>query len=91
MQDLICKFVVKDGENIGESVDVYDDHLIIKVGSEFIGVSTSKIEKVEAEKIYISDFDEEGAKEFGKRWIAEKSKPVSVDELKLFGFGEKTE
>ncbi|GEM_PF-598432 len=88
MQDLICKFVVKDGEEVGESVDVYHDHLIIKIGSEFIGVSVSKIEKVEAEKIYISDFDEKEAEEFGKKWVSEKSKPVSVDELKLFGFGE---
>lgn len=88
MQDLICKFVVKNGEQLGESVDVYHDHLIIKIGSEFIGVSVSKIEKVEAEKIHISDFDEKEAEEFGKKWISEKSKPVSVDELKLFGFGE---
>jgi hypothetical protein len=88
MQDLICKFVVRNGEQLGESVDVYHDHLIIKIGSEFIGVSVSKIERVEAEKIHISDFDEKEAKEFGKRWVEEKSKPVSVEELNLFGFGE---
>jgi hypothetical protein len=83
MHDLVCKFVIRKGENFGESIDVYNDYLIIKIGSEFIGVALSKIEKVEAEKVYISDFDEKEAEELGKKWVNEKSKPISLEELKI--------
>ena len=86
--DLVCKFVVKGGEDFGESVDVHGDNLIVKVGSEFLGVSVKKIEKVESNKIYISEFDKKEAESIGKKWIDEKSKPVSLEELKIFGFSD---
>jgi len=88
---LLCKYVVKNGENFGESIDIHGDNLIVKVGSEFLGVSIKKIEKVESDKIYISDFDMKEAENLGKKWIDEKSKPVSLEELKIFGFEEKKE
>lgn len=89
--DLVCKYVVKNGENFGESIDIHGDNLIVKVGSEFLAVSIKKIEKVESDKIYISDFDMKEAENLGKKWIDEKSKPVSLEELKLLGFEEKKE
>ncbi|HID43776.1 MAG TPA: hypothetical protein EYP30_08420 [Archaeoglobaceae archaeon] len=89
--DLVCKFVVKDGENFGESIDIHGDNIIVKVGSEFLAVSIKKIEKVESDKIYISDFDMKEAENLGKKWIDEKSKPVSFEELKIFGFEERKE
>ena len=88
---MLCKYVVKNGENFGESIDIHGDNLIVKVGSEFLGVSIKKIEKVESDKIYISDFDMKEAENLGKKWIDEKSKPVSLEELKIFGFEEKKE
>ncbi len=72
--DLICKYVVRNGEIIGESVDLYEDRLIVKVGTDFIAIPKGCIVKVEAENIHVSDFDEEDAKEFGKIWVIEKSK-----------------
>jgi hypothetical protein len=67
---------------------VHEDNLIVKVGSEFLGISVKKIEKVESDKIYISDFNKKEAENIGKKWIDEKSKPVSLEELKIFGFSE---
>jgi Tfp pilus assembly protein PilP len=91
MHELVCKFVVRKGEDFGESIDVYKNNLIVKVGSEFIGISLGKIEKVEDEKIYISDFDEKEAEALGRKWMVEKSKPVSFEELKIFKFGDEKE
>ncbi|MFP3909322.1 MAG: DUF5749 family beta-barrel protein [Archaeoglobaceae archaeon] len=89
--DLVCKYVMKGGESIGESIDVHNDRLIVKVGSDFLAVSVNNIEKVESDKIYVSDFDHKNAEDAGKKWIDEKSKPVSLEELKAFGFEEPTD
>ncbi len=86
--DLICRYVFKDGREYGESIDVYGDYLIVKVDAEFLAVPKKCIEKVEGDRILIADFDEEEAREIGKKWVEEKSKPVSLEELKSYGFGE---
>lgn len=86
--DLICMYVFRGNESLGESIDIYNDHLIVKVGSEFIGVPKKCIKSVEDGKIFLGDFDEEKAREVGRKWIEEKSRPVSLDELKSYGFGE---
>ncbi len=86
--DLTCRFVVKGNENFGESIDEYGEYLIVKVEAEFIAVPKSCIERVENDTIIIGDFDENEAREVGKKWIEEKSKPVSMEELRSYGFGE---
>lgn len=86
--ELVCKYVMKGEESIGESIDVHKDRLIVKVGSDFLAVSVNNIEKVESDKIYVSEFDQKRAEDAGKKWIDEKSKPVSLEELKVFGFEE---
>ncbi len=89
--ELVCKFVMKGGESIGESIDVHNDRLIVKVGSDFLAVSVNNIERVESDKIYVTEFDHKKAEDAGKKWIDEKSKPVSLEELKMFGFEEPEE
>lgn len=86
--ELVCKYVMKGEESIGESIDVHKDRLIVKVGPDFLAVSVNNIQKVESDKIYVSDFDQKNAADAGKKWIDEKSKPVSLEELKMFGFEE---
>ena len=83
--DLICKFVIKDGKKIGESIDVYENNLIVKIGSDFIGIPIDCIIEVDKENIKVKDFDTMLAKEVGKKWIEEKSKPVSLEELEKMG------
>jgi len=84
--DLICKFVFKNGKEIGESIDVFDGYLIVKRAEEFFGVPLSAI-RDDGERITISDFDEMEGKKIGEKWIAEKSKPISIEELEKYGFG----
>ncbi len=86
--DLICMYVFKGEENFGESIDVYMDYLIVKVGSEFLAVPKKAIKSVDGDRIILDDFDEKEAREVGRKWIEEKSKPVSLEELKSYGFGE---
>jgi len=89
--DLICMYVFRGDEEFGESIDVYGDYLIVKVGSEFLAVPKKCIKSVDGDKIVVSEFDEEEAAEVGKKWVEEKSKPVSLEELKSYGFGEEQE
>jgi hypothetical protein len=58
---------------------------IVKVGGEFIGIPLDRIVKVDKEIIIVRDFDTSSAKEVGRRWIEEKSKPVSFKELEKMG------
>lgn len=81
MEDLICKYVVKNGEIIGESIDVYEDCLIVKIGEEFLAVPKNCIIRVESERIHVKDFDVDTARELGEVWVIEKSKPVTLEEL----------
>ncbi|MBE8539593.1 DUF5749 family beta-barrel protein [Geoglobus acetivorans] len=85
--DLICRFVFMNGKEIGESIDVYGDHLIIKSSDKFFGVPLSAV-KEDGDGLALEEFDEEKAKEIGEKWMVEKSKPVSLEELEKYGFGE---
>lgn len=87
LMDLICRFVRKDGEEIGESIDVFDGHLIIKSSEKFFGVPLDAVRE-DGEYLVIAEFDEENAISIGERWIEEKSKPVSLEELERYGFGQ---
>lgn len=86
--DLICKYVFRGEESFGESIDVHNDRLIVKVGAEFLAIPKKCIETVDSDKIVLAEFDENDAREAGKKWVEEKSKPVSFEELKSYGFGE---
>ena len=88
--ELICKFVYIEGESepFGESIDVHRGMLIVKAGSKFYAVPENSVKKVEKDSIYIEKFDRKKAEKEGKKWIEEKSKPVSLEELRKYGFGE---
>jgi len=88
--DLICKFVYLGDKEIGETIDIYEERLIVKMGAEFAAIPMKNMEKVEGEKIYITSYNEKDALEVGKKWVDEKSKPVNIEELKIFGFGEES-
>ncbi|MEM0350562.1 MAG: DUF5749 family beta-barrel protein [Archaeoglobaceae archaeon] len=84
--DLICRFVYKDGKEYGESIDVFGDHLIVKVQDKFIAVPM-KVVSFDGEKIFIGEFDEKKGLEIGMKWMS-KSRAFDEKELKIFGFGE---
>jgi len=86
--DLICMYVFKGEKEFGESIDVYGDYLIVKVGAEFLAVPKKSIKSVDGDRIVLSDFNEEEARNVGRKWMDEKSKPVTLEELKSYGFGE---
>jgi hypothetical protein len=81
-------YVFKGEKEFGESIDVYGDYLIVKVGAEFLAVPKKSIKSVDGDRIVLSDFNEEEARNVGRKWMDEKSKPVTLEELKSYGFGE---
>ncbi|MCS7119145.1 MAG: DUF5749 family beta-barrel protein [Archaeoglobaceae archaeon] len=83
---MICRFVYKDGKEYGESIDVYEDYLIVKVREKFIAVPMG-IVKFDGEKIIVKDFDEEKGIEIGIKWMS-KFRAFDEKELKFFGFCE---
>lgn len=88
MNDLICKFAVREGKRFGETIDVYNGHIIVKISTDFIGIPLERVEKISDDEVHFQDFNENEAKQIGLAWIEEKSKPVSLEELKSYGFGE---
>lgn len=84
--DLICRFVYKNGREYGESIDVFEDYLIVKVFDRFIAVPMDRV-SFDGEKITIDDFDESEGAEIANKWLS-RSKAVSKEELRVFGFGE---
>ncbi len=88
MDDLVCKYVYVDGKMLGESIDVHRNMLIVKVESRFYAVPVKLVKKVEGDRVHIEKFDRKKAETEGKKWIEEKSRPVSIEELRKYGFGE---
>jgi len=81
--DLICKYVLHDGEKVGESLDIYEGYLIIKNDTNFVGVPLEAISRVEDENIIISEYSEKEGIAIGKEWKERKSRPVSLEDLAL--------
>ncbi len=88
MKDLICKFVYVGEELFGESIDVHKNALIVKSGAKFYAIPLDLVKKTEGDRVYVDKFDRKKAEKEGKKWMEEKSKPVSLEELKKYGFGE---
>ncbi|MFN3384313.1 MAG: DUF5749 family beta-barrel protein [Archaeoglobaceae archaeon] len=84
--DLICRFVYKNGMEFGESIDVFEDHLIVKVFDKFVAIPMERV-SFDGEKITIDDFDEKKGLEIANKWLS-RSKAVTDEELRAFGFGE---
>lgn len=84
--DLICRFVYKDGTAYGESIDIFENCLIVKVIDKFVAIPLKNV-TFDGDKILVGDFDEKKGFEIANKWL-NKSKAVDEKELKAFGFGE---
>ncbi len=78
---LICMYVEYRGEKIGESLDVFEGHLIFKKGDEFLGVPLGHIREVRDDTVILENFDSSESSKIGELWRERKSKPVSLEEL----------
>jgi Family of unknown function (DUF5749) len=66
---MLCKFVLDGfGKKIGESVSVDHDVLIIKSGSQFLGVPLKHVEPAEKTLVVKGLFDFTKAYELGEKW-----------------------
>ena len=67
VRDYINKFVKQNATDIGESVTVHDDRLIVKNKDGFMAISLDAVED-NSENIVVGDFDVEVALQMGKEW-----------------------
>ena len=66
---MLCKFVVDgSGKKIGESVSIDHDVLIIKSGSQFLGVPLKHVESAEKTLVVKGLIDLTKAYELGEKW-----------------------
>jgi hypothetical protein len=66
---ILCKFVVDgSGKKIGESVSIDHDVLIIKSGSQFLGVPLKHVESAEKTLVVKGLLDFTKAYELGEKW-----------------------
>ena len=79
--ELLCRFVLDGaGRNIGESVAVDNDILIIKSGSKYLGVPLKHIEE-EGKTILVKGLvDQDKAELMGERWRQESFSEMRHEE-----------
>lgn len=71
IRDYINKFVKQNATDIGESVSVHDERLIIKNRDGFMAIPLDAVEE-NSENIVVRDFDTEEALRIGKEWSDNK-------------------
>jgi len=75
---IICKFVIDGtGKKIGESVSIDHDVLIIKSGSQFLGIPLKHIEPVEKSIMVKGLIDFTKAYELGEKWRKESYREMN--------------
>ena len=78
--DYLCKFVQLDGEKIGESIAVYDECLLVKHGSDILGIPLDCVIAV-SEEIVIGKFNKKEARKIGKEWKDKCTVEIKDDEM----------
>jgi len=78
--DYMCKFVLLDGEKIGESIALYDECLLVKQGSDIFGVPMDRIIAV-SEEIVVGKFNKKESIKIGKRWKDKCADDIKDDEI----------
>ena len=77
-ETMLCKFVIDGtGKKIGESVSVDKDVLIIKSGTQFLGVPLKHVESTEKTLVVKGLFDFSKALEMGEKWRKESYRDMN--------------
>lgn len=78
-KDLLCRFVHDgNGRNVGESIAIQEDLLIVKEGLLFLGIPLKHIEQDGSKLLVKGLVDTTRAKELGEEW--RQSTLTSTDE-----------
>jgi hypothetical protein len=80
-QSMLCKFVVDGtGKQIGESVSMTEDVLIIKAGARFLGVPLKHVEPGEKTLVVKGLIDFSKAYALGEEWRKESYREMDAHE-----------
>ena len=78
--DLLCKFVYNgSGNKIGETVSIFDDIVIIKSGTKFLGVPIKHIEKNDKTLLVKGLVDFTKAYELGEKWRKKSYNNIDIN------------
>ncbi len=69
--DYVGKFVQQSGTNIGESIAIEKNRLVVKSSDVFMSIPLEKI-VANTEKIVVGDFNREESIQFGKEWFEKR-------------------
>jgi len=79
-KDILCKFVVQDGQRIGETISIDGGHLVFKQGAEKLYISMSSISGFTDEDVEIGDFNRDEALRLGEEWHQRTMNSLKFDE-----------
>jgi hypothetical protein len=78
---MLCRFVLDGvGRNIGESVAVDEDILIIKKGKKYLGVPLKHIEEEGKALLVKGLVNHVNAEKMGEKWRSESFKEIEYDD-----------
>ena len=78
-ENLLYKYVLHDGNVIGESIAVFAEYLIIKDKGKMLCVSFDAIERVDDEHVYVADFNYDEALAAGVVWLEDSRDTLHFD------------
>lgn len=79
--NLLCRFVLDGvGRKVGESVAVDEDILIVKSGSEYLGIPLKHIEEEEKTLIVKGLVERDKAELLGEKWRQESFRKIEYNE-----------
>jgi hypothetical protein len=81
--NLLCRFVQDGiGKNIGESVAITDDVLIVKSGKKYLGIPLKHIELAEKTLLVKGLIEQDKAEIMGEKWRHESLREIDNNERK---------
>ena len=75
-----CKYVKRDGKNIGESIIVKNKRLIVKSEQRTLAIPLEAVENTKEDDVIVKDFDEAEAEKFGEEWLNHQRDKLEFDE-----------
>ena len=78
--NFLCRFVVDgSGKKIGESLAIYNDIIIIKTGTKYLGIPLKHVEEDDKKLLVKGLVDRDKAEEMGEVWRSGSYKTINYD------------
>ncbi|MDF1558267.1 MAG: hypothetical protein P1P80_08855 [ANME-2 cluster archaeon] len=79
-RDILCKFVVQQGQRIGETISIDSRNLVFKKGGEKLSIPISSILEITDENVVIGNFERDEALRMGEEWLKRTTNSLKFDD-----------